>query len=101
MPNPVINYSGAELQQLRGEALFVGGRMSSGLRLNKGVIVALVTAAAVNAQQTLSQSSGAATAGGFKIIVDGVGTTAVIAYNATAAQVRAALELVVGSGNVS
>lgn len=99
--NPVVRYTNGELQQLRGEALMIGARMSNNLRLNNGVIVAMVVAAAVNAQQTLSQTGGAATAGTFQIIVDGVGTTAAIAYNATAAIVRAALELVVGPGNVS
>ena len=89
-------YLGQQLQAKLGDPLRVPARFAPGLSLKVGQLLAQITATAVNEVQTLSQSSGTATGGTFKLTFYGL-TTDPIAYNATAAQVQAALEKMLAS----
>ncbi len=76
--------------------------VAANLHMVKGTVVGICTANAANDVQTLSQAS---STGGTFSITFGFGTvytTAPIPYNATAAQVQAALQALpnIGSGNV-
>lgn len=80
--------------------------------LQKGVVLALITSGADDGKvgpyqpatgdevQTITVT-GTPTGGTFKLELPGVGVTAAIAYNATAADVQTALEAVVGVDNVT
>ncbi|TXH19674.1 MAG: hypothetical protein E6R03_00190 [Hyphomicrobiaceae bacterium] len=63
-----------------------------------GKAVALVTATAVNQQQTISIGSGTPTSGAFELTAEG--TVLSIAFDDTAAEVQTKLEAVFGVGNV-
>ena len=81
----------------------IAAKFLPNLKLVKGTAVGMVTSTSANEVQTLSQASGGpATSGTFKLTFDGQ-ETAALNYNATAAQVRAALEALpnIGTGNVT
>jgi hypothetical protein len=77
----------------------IGVKLTSNIRYLAGTILAFVSAVAANAQQTLT---GTATSGETYLEYPGWGiTTTKIAYNATAAQVKACLETIPGfAGNI-
>src|SRR5580765_1102805 len=68
--------------------------------LKKGTVVGQVSSPAASEQQTIT-ITGSPTGGGFTLTFGGH-TTSALGYNATAAQVQAALEALagIGSGNV-
>lgn len=82
---------------IRGKEYPISPPMASNLTILKGDLLAEITATAANEVQTLSQSSGSASAGTFTLTF-GDYTTSALAYNATAAQVQAALRLLPNIG---
>src|SRR5438045_2411737 len=83
-------FSRKELRPVRGEGSMMGVQFSSNLRLNLGTPVAQVQAVSAAEVQSLAKS-GTLSSGTFQLLFDGQYTTA-LNYNATAAQVQAALQ---------
>lgn len=77
-------------------------KLAPNTTFRKGMVLAQMTAASVNEVQTPTLSSGSSSGGTFTLTFQGE-TTAAIAYNASAATVKAALEALttIGEGNVT
>lgn len=94
-------YTANEVKPLRGPGVKKAIRPNANLTLVAGTLLVPETGASQNDVQTLT-ITGTPTGGTFTLSFNGY-TTAAIAYNATAAAVQAALELLpnIGSGNVT
>lgn len=91
----------AELLPVRGNnPQMKGARLSSNLRMTRGQILALVTAAAASEAQTIA-FTGVPTAGGYLFAFNGYQFT--LSVGTTAAQAKAILEALpnIGTGNVN
>jgi hypothetical protein len=97
-----IYFSNNPLLPVRGKEHLIGIPINSNQSLARGQVLAQIAAAAASSVQTLSITGTAPTSGQFVISFNGQLTSA-IPYNATTAQVQAALQALpnVGSGNVT
>lgn len=77
---------------------FANARLPGGANYPRGQVLGIVKTAARNEVQTLTIT---ATGGTFKLGFQGYPQTVAIAYNANAAAIQAALDTILGSGNVT